>query len=213
MQLAIQQVLPVYFNESVTQTSEIWGKDLVFEKGQLVKIVAPSGSGKSSLINFLYGMRNDYKGAISYSGKNMNQLSLEELARYRKDHISIVFQDMKLFADQTVQQNLEIKRQLNPYHPAEKINEMALRLGVGDRLTYQCGTCSYGEQQRVAIIRSLLQPFDLLLLDEPFSHLDNDNSEKAMQLILEEAKSRKATVIFADLERSEIFPYNRLYHL
>ena len=158
-------------------------------------------------------MRSDYNGTISYSGKSMSRFSLEELARYRKDHISIVFQDMKLFEDQTVQQNLEIKRQLNPYHPVEKIKEMAMQLGVADRLAYKCGTCSYGEQQRVAIIRSLLQPFDLLLLDEPFSHLDNDNSEKAMRLILEEAQSRKATVIFADLERSEIFPYTRLYDL
>ena len=133
MQLAIQQVLPVYFNESVTQTSEIWGKQLVFEKGELIKIVAPSGSGKSSLINFLYGMRSDYNGTISYSGKSMSRFSLEELARYRKDHISIVFQDMKLFEDQTVQQNLEIKRQLNPYHPVEKIKEMAMQLGVADR--------------------------------------------------------------------------------
>ena len=136
-------------------------------------------------------MRNDYNGTISYSGKNISQFSLEELARYRKDHISIVFQDMKLFADQTVQENLEIKRQLNPYHPAEKIKEMAKRLGIGDRLSYKCGTCSYGEQQRIAIIRSLMQPFDILLLDEPFSHLDNNNSEKAMQLMLEEAECEK----------------------
>src|SRR5215475_12672485 len=128
MQLSIRQLLPAYFNENVTQTSGIWGKDLVFEKGALIKIVAPSGSGKSSLVNFLYGMRKDYKGTISYSGKNIGQLSPEELARYRKDHISVVFQDMKLFGDQPVQQNLEIKRQLNPYHPAEKIKEMAEKL-------------------------------------------------------------------------------------
>ncbi len=213
MQLAIRHLLPTYFNETVTQTSEIWGKDLVFEKGEFIKIVAPSGSGKSSLINFLYGIRNDYNGTISYAGKELNKFSIEQLAGYRKDHISIVFQDMKLFADQTVQQNLEIKRQLNPYHPAEKIKEMAHRLGIADRLQYKCGTCSYGEQQRIAIIRSMMQPFDILLLDEPFSHLDNNNSEKAMQLMLEETRARNATILFADLERSDIFPFTRLYHL
>ncbi|MFI5129489.1 MAG: ATP-binding cassette domain-containing protein [Chitinophagales bacterium] len=213
MQLAIHQLLPTYFEESSTLTSEIWGRELHFNSNEFIKIVAPSGSGKSSLINFMYGMRKDYTGSISYSGKNINQFTLEELARYRRDHISIVFQDLKLFADQTVQHNLEIKRQLNPYHPAEKIKEMAERLGVADRLSYKCGVCSYGEQQRIAIIRSLLQPFEILLLDEPFSHLDNDNSEKAMQLMLEESRARGATVIFADLERSEIFPFTRLYHL
>jgi putative ABC transport system ATP-binding protein len=213
MQLKIQQLLPTYFDKESTLQSEIWGKDLVFEKGELVKIIAPSGSGKTSLISFLYGMRNDYTGTISYNQHKIPQSSPEELSRYRKNHISIVFQDLRLFPDQTVQQNLEIKRQLNPYHPAEKISEMAGRLGIGTKLNSTCSTCSYGEQQRTAIIRSLLQPFDILLLDEPFSHLDNANAEKAMELMLEESRLRNATIIFADLERIDYFPYTRLFHL
>ena len=213
MQLVIRQLLPTYFNENAAQVSEIWGKELVVDKGEMIKIVAPSGSGKSSLINFLYGMRTDYTGSISYSGKDLNRFSVEELARHRRDHISIVFQDMRLFPDQTAQQNLELKRQLKPYHPPEKIKEMAERLGIGNKLSLKSSTCSYGEQQRIAIIRSLMQPFDMLLLDEPFSHLDKNNSEKAMQLMLEETRARNASIIFVDLERSEIFPFTRLYHL
>lgn len=213
MQLTIRHLLPTFFDQGITQTSEIWGKELVFEKGDLVKIVAPSGSGKSTLINFIYGMRKEYNGTILYSGKNINQLSLEDLARYRKDYISIVFQDLRLFPEQTVRENIEIKRQLNPYHPNGKITEMANRLGIGSKLSSGCRTCSYGEQQRIAIIRSLMQPFDILLLDEPFSHLDNKNSEKAMELMLEESRKRNATIIFADLERIDYFPFTRLYHL
>lgn len=213
MQLTIRNLLPAYFDKSVTRSSEIWGKDLEFNKGDLIKIVAPSGSGKSSLINFLYGMRNEFTGSISYSGKNISRFSAEEMANHRKEYLSIVFQDLRLFPDQTVRENIEIKRQLNPYHPAEKITEMAGRLGIGNKLHSRCGTCSYGEQQRIAIIRSLMQPFDILLLDEPFSHLDNNNSEKAMELMLEEAKARNATIIFADLERIDYFPFTRLYHL
>jgi ABC-type lipoprotein export system ATPase subunit len=213
MQLVIRNLLPAYFHEGSSQTSDIWGKELVFEKAELIKIVAPSGKGKTSLIHFLYGTRADYKGDILYSDKNIRHSSPEGLAKFRKDNISIVFQDMKLFPDQTARENLEIKRQLNPYHPAEKITEMANRLGIGDRLSSKCSTCSYGEQQRIAIIRSLLQPFDILLLDEPFSHLDNKNAENAMALILEEARSRNATIIFADLERIDYFPFTRLFHL
>jgi putative ABC transport system ATP-binding protein len=213
MQLAIRNLLPSYFNESSAQTSDIWRKDLVFEKSELIKIVAPSGTGKSSFINFLYGARNDYQGTINYAEKNIRSFSAEELAAFRKDHISIVFQDMRLFADQTAEQNLEIKRQLNPYHPPEKIKEMAERLGIGERLSFQCSTCSYGEQQRIAIIRSLMQPFDILLLDEPFSHLDQNNSEKAMELMLEESRARNAAIIFVDLERFDPFPFTRLFHL
>jgi|SRR6218665_485150 len=213
MQLTISNLLPAYFEKTRTQTSEIWGKDLAWKKGELIKIIAPSGSGKSSLVNFLYGMRRDFDGTIRYDQQDILRANQEEIAAIRKDHISIVFQDLRLFPDQTVQDNLEIKRQLNPYHPAEKIREMADRLGIGNKLGSLSRTCSYGEQQRVAIIRALMQPFDFLLLDEPFSHLDNNNSLLAMELMLEEAKARQASIIFADLERIEFFPFTRLFHL
>jgi ABC-type lipoprotein export system ATPase subunit len=213
MQLQINNLLPTYFDESTKMSSELWGEKLSFSKGDLVKIVAPSGSGKTSLIHFLYGLRNEYTGSISYDSNDLKKLSIEELAGFRKDHLSIVFQDLRLFPTQSVWENLEIKRQLNPYHPPEKIKEMAERLGIADKLQSPGGQCSYGEQQRIAIIRSLLQPFDFLLLDEPFSHLDNANSEKAMQLILEETKQRNACILFADLERIEFFPFTKLLHL
>lgn len=213
MQLALNDVLPVYFDSGRKESSEIWGKSLVFEKGALVKIVAPSGSGKSSLMHFLYGIRREYNGAISFNNKEAKSYTIEELASLRKDHLSIVFQDLRLFGEQTVGENIELKRQLNPYHPAEKIVEMAERLGIANKLQTKARICSYGEQQRVAIIRALMQPFDFLLLDEPFSHLDNRNSEKANELMVEEAKARGATIIFADLERIDFFPYTRILHL
>lgn len=213
MQLQIKNLLPTYFDESRKNNSELWGKDLVFNSGELVKIVAPSGSGKTSLIHFLYGMRQLYSGNIIYDKNELKNYSIETLAGFRKNKLSIVFQDMRLFPQQSVKENLEIKRQLFPFHPPEKIQEMCERLGIGDKLKSLCSNCSYGEQQRVSIIRALLQPFDFLLLDEPFSHLDNANSEKAMELILEEAKKRAACVLFADLERVEFFPYTRLLHL
>ncbi|WP_315818018.1 ATP-binding cassette domain-containing protein [Paraflavitalea speifideaquila] len=178
MTITLQDVLPSYFDESRRQQSEVWGKQLVFNKGEYIKIVAPSGSGKTSLSHFLYGMRNEYNGNILYDKATLHSFSVEDFARYRKDHISIVFQDLRLFPEQTVRENLELKRQLNPFHPPEKITEMAERLGIGNKLSTKSRICSYGEQQRVAIIRSLLQPFDFLLLDEPFSHLDDNNSKK-----------------------------------
>jgi putative ABC transport system ATP-binding protein len=213
MTLQIQQILPTYFEAERILQSEIWGKNLQFEKGELIKIVAPSGSGKSSLMHFLYGMRHDYNGTINWNNKSTRSFSIEEMAGLRKNNFSIVFQDLRLFPEQTVFSNIDIKRQLNPYHPAEKIKEMAERLGIDSKLNSLAKTCSYGEQQRIAIIRSLMQPFDFLLLDEPFSHLDNANSEKAMQLMIEEADKRKAAIIFADLERVDYFPFQKLLHL
>lgn len=213
MELSLQQILPTYFDPARTTTSEVWGKSLTFKNGDYVKIVAPSGSGKTSLMHFLYGMRNEYNGEIRYSAKDIKQFTIGDFASYRKDHVSIVFQDLRLFPEQTVFENIEIKRQLNPFHPPERIHEMAERLGIADKLQSKSRICSYGEQQRTSIIRALMQPFDFLLLDEPFSHLDNQNSERAMELMLEESKRRNAAIIFADLERIDYFPYQQLYHL
>ena len=213
MYLNLQNLLPLYFEESKKQTSEIWGKELRFEKGEMIKIVAPSGSGKTSLTHFVYGTRTDYSGAISYNDNNIKQFSFENFASWRKDHISIVFQDLRLFPEQTVFENIDIKRQLNPFHPAEKIKLMAERLGIGGKLSSKARTCSYGEQQRVAIIRSLMQPFDFLMLDEPFSHLDNVNRQNSMELMIDEAKARGAAIILADLQRVDFFPYTKIFHL
>lgn len=213
MQIQLASVIPTFFEWEKINGSSIWDKNISFSKGQHIHIIAPSGSGKTSLIHFIYGLRSDYSGSIFYNDDNIRNISLDKLSLYRQKNISIVFQDLRLFHDQTVLQNLEIKRQLDPYHPAEKIEEMAKRLGIESRLPKFAKTCSYGEQQRIAIIRSLLQPFDFLLLDEPFSHLDDANRLKAMELIVEECTERKASMIFADLKMLDFFKGERVFEL
>lgn len=187
----------------------MWQQEVVLKKNEHVHIVAPSGSGKTSLIHFLYGIRKDYEGNILYNSENTKSFDAEKTALWRQQHISIVFQDLRLFAEQTVLQNFEIKRLLKPFHAENKIIEMARRLGIESKLSKLCKTCSYGEQQRIAIIRSLLQPFDFLLLDEPFSHLDEANRLKAMELMEEEAAARNATIVLADLREIEYFKAER----
>ena len=213
MQLFLQETVPIYFEKEQITTSEIWGKNVSFSKGEHVHIVAPSGSGKTSLIHFIYGMRKDYEGAIIYQDKNIRNFSLEDISLFRQKNISIVFQDLRLFTEQTVRENIEIKRQLDPYHPSQKIDEMAKRLGIESKLNKLCKTCSYGEQQRIAIIRSLMQPFDFLLLDEPFSNLDENNRAKAFALIEEECKHRNASMVFADLKELDFFRGERILKL
>ncbi|WP_300604438.1 ATP-binding cassette domain-containing protein [Niabella sp.] len=213
MKLEIKNLLPVYFEEERKSTSEIWGKERSFSNGDLVNIVAPSGTGKTSLVHFLYKMRESYSGTILYDDQPLNQFNREAIAALRKDQVSIILQDMRLFEEQTILENLEVKRQLSPYHPQERIIEMARRLGVDHRLNALAKNCSYGEQQRAVIIRAMLQPFGVLLMDEPFSHLDHANSKKAIDLILEETAARKALVLFAELEKATGFPATHLYHL
>ena len=90
---------------------------------------------------------------------------------------------------------------------------MAATLGISNKLNNQVKTCSYGEQQRIAIIRALQQPFEFLLMDEPFSHLDENNRKIATALIEEEAAKRNAGIILADLKRVEYFKADRILHL
>ncbi|MBP6022151.1 ATP-binding cassette domain-containing protein [Ferruginibacter sp.] len=213
MQIQLQKVVPTFIEEEKISRSQIWNSSVIFNEGEKIEIVAPSGSGKTSLIHFLYGLRKDYNGTIAYNANSIAAFNAEHFAIYRQQHISIVFQDLRLFAEQTVLQNLEIKRQLNPYHTESKIAAMAKRLGIENKLNKLCKTCSYGEQQRIAIIRALQQPFNFLLLDEPFSHLDEANRKKAMELMEEEAAIRKATIVLADLKAIEYFNADRTLHL
>ena len=213
MQILLQQVVPTFFENTKNIASQIWDKNVVCAAHQKIHIIAPSGSGKTSLIHFLYGLRNDYKGEIFYNQTDIKNSSIENFSTWRQQHISIVFQDLRIFAAQTVLQNIEVKRVLAPYHTADKITAMAARLGIENKLNKLCNTCSYGEQQRIAIIRSLMQPFNFILLDEPFSHLDEKNRRIAMELIEEEAAARNASIILADLKRIEYFNADTIFYL
>jgi ABC-type lipoprotein export system ATPase subunit len=213
MQISLQQITPVFLEENKIAESAIWNKTMLFAKEERIHIIASSGKGKTSLIHFLYGLRNDYNGKILYNNEDIKNFDKEKFSNWRRQHISIIFQDLRLFPEQTVLQNLEIKRLLSPYHSESKITVMAKRLGIENKLSKFCKTCSYGEQQRIAIIRSLQQPFDFLLLDEPFSHLDEDNRKLAMELIEEECTARKASIILADLKLIEYFKADKIIYL
>lgn len=197
--IKLNKIIPVYIKEEKTNSSDIWNRNILFEEGLIYQIIAPSGTGKTSLLHMLYGNNNSYTGSIEINQHNLKTEDKEILSQLRSNNISIVFQDLRLFADHTAFENIEIKRVLKPYHTQSRIEEMAKKLGVFEKLNQKIATCSYGEQQRIAIIRALQQPFNFLLLDEPFSHLDDKNALLAWQLMMEEAKDRNASIILADL--------------
>jgi len=213
MQIELRQVAPDYIELEKRNASQIWDQHVTINKGEHLHIVAPSGSGKTSLMHFIYGLRKDYSGAVFYGNTDIRNLSVENFSSFRQNKISIIFQDMRLFEDQGVRENIEIKRILDPYYPAEKIDEMAQRLGIENKLNQLAKTCSYGEQQRIAIIRALMQPFEFLLLDEPYSHLDEMNRKKAMELIYEECEKRGAAMIFADLKPLDFLKGEKIVYL
>lgn len=213
MQIQLQSVVPDYFTSGQITRSEVWGKEVSIQKGAHLHIVAPSGSGKTSLIHFIYGLRKDFSGTIQVGAKDIREMGAEAYASLRKQSVSIIFQDLRFFENLTALENIEIKRILDPYTTPQEVTQMAQRLGIAHKLDQPIRTCSYGEQQRVAIIRALVQPFDFILLDEPYSHLDEDNRLKAMNLLYEQCEKRNAAMIFADLKPLDFLKGERVLML
>ncbi|MRG46422.1 ATP-binding cassette domain-containing protein [Chitinophaga sp. SYP-B3965] len=216
MQIQLSAVVPVPLRDKVLQQqSDIWNRDITFSPAQFIKIKAPSGTGKTTLVHYLYNIRYDYTGTIRINDKPWPSYAKDQLAVMRQQQISVIFQDLRLFDQLTALENIELKRVMlpEPYYPAEKIKEMADRLGVSHVLNQSGATLSYGERQRIAIIRALMQPFEWLMMDEPFSHLDEANASKAAKLIAEECTARKAGFVLTDLDHDQHFDYHVTYHL
>jgi putative ABC transport system ATP-binding protein len=215
MQLELQNIVPVPLKEKLLQRpSGFWNKTLAFESGEWVKIKAPSGTGKTTFVHFIYKLRKDYEGKILWDGKNLLSIEQEGLAALRQQNVSIIFQDLRLFPNLTARENIELNRVLQaPFYESAVIDEMANVLGIAAILNQKASLCSYGEQQRIAIIRSLVQPFQWLIMDEPFSHLDHKNIEKAAALIESECRKRNAGFILTDLEDDACFKYTQCLNL
>ncbi len=211
MQFQLNHIVTTPLKDIFSQRqSDIWNKDITFFKEEYIKIKAPSGTGKTTFIHILYKLRHDFEGQVLYDSTNIIEIQKDELAIIRQQKISIIFQDLRLFPNLTAAENIELKRVMQtPIYEKNIIHEMAEKLGIVHILKQKAGLCSYGEQQRIAIIRALVQPFDWLLMDEPFSHLDEQNTHKAALLIAEECAKRKAGFIITDLDEDNHFNYTK----
>lgn len=192
-----------------SEGSAIWNQHLVFESGKFYHIHAVSGKGKSTLIQTLYGIHQEYHGEMHINQKPIVSGDLTHWTALRSQVLGIVFQDLRLIPELTVLQNIELKRNLNPVYPKEHVLNMLAQLGLEKKTAQACKTLSYGERQRVALVRALSAPFQFLFLDEPFSHLDHKNIERAITLIDTEVRKRSAALLLADLEVDSYFPYHQ----
>jgi len=215
MQITLNNVVPIPLKEKLLQRhSDIWNVQQTFNPHEWVKIKAPSGTGKTTLTHILYKLRFDFLGDVLWDNKNINSIVGDDLAQIRQRKTSIVFQDLRVFINLTARENIELNRVLQqPYYESSMIDAMAEKLGISHILNQRAGLCSYGEQQRIAIIRSLIQPFEFLLMDEPFSHLDRANTVIAASLIAEECKKRNAAFLLTDLDDDDHFNYHRKLNL
>lgn len=215
MKILLDHIIPTPLKDRFSQNgSDIWNSSVQFTQGEYIKIKAPSGTGKTTLVHILYQIRHDYEGKIIIDGRPATEITGDALALLRQKQVSIIFQDLRLFPQLTARENIDLKRVMRkPLYELSVINEMAEELGIAGIMDQEAGLCSYGEQQRIAIIRSLMQPFDWLIMDEPFSHLDIENTKKAAALIARECRKRDAGFIITDLDEDSHFAYSRQLHL
>ena len=179
--------------------SDIWQKDVCFERGHHYLIEADSGKGKSTFCSYILGYRHDYSGQVLFDEKDSRSYSISDWSNLRQRHISCLFQELRLFPELTAFENVEIKNKLTSHKTRQQIEGWFERLGIADKLTAKVGRMSFGQQQRVALMRCLVQPFDFLLADEPISHLDDRNAETMAALIKEEADHQGASIIVTSI--------------
>ena len=131
----------------------------------------------------------------------------------RNGNIGFVFQFYNLIPNLTALENVQLKNNLTGYKKKKEILAFFEKLGLSDKLNVKAGKLSFGQQQRVAFIRALCQPFDFLFLDEPISHLDDDNSRIMGEIIIGEAKKQQAGVIATSIGKHIELPYQRILQL
>lgn len=212
-EIRLKGVVPEIFAERKDIVSDIWHADAVFERGKTYLIEAASGTGKSSLCSYLYGQRGDYRGEISFDGEDVKRYGINHWCDIRQHNISILFQDLRLFGELTALENVEIKNRITKHRDLKQIEMWFEELGIGDKLNARIDRMSYGQQQRVALIRALCQPYDFLFLDEPISHLDDRNSDIMRDIILREAKMSGAAVVATSIGKHMNIEYDKILRL
>lgn len=163
--------------------------------GEAAGLVGPSGSGKSTLLMVLAGLERADSGTVRCAGQDLTQLGEDALARFRRDHIGIVFQSFHLIPTMTALENVAIPLEFAGRADAFARAEEELRLvGLEHRLTHYPGQLSGGEQQRVALARAVAGDPDILLADEPTGNLDQATGAEIIELMFD-LHARKGTTL------------------
>lgn len=210
MKIQFSSVIPDPLSSIDHHNESIWNSN--FEIDSLInsKIIlnATSGKGKTTFTNLLLGIRNDFSGEIAINEINIKSFSVTDWVIIREKKISAVHQDLQLFNNLTALENIELKNNLTNSLTSNEIEILLKQVDLFDKKDQIIGTMSMGQKQRIAIIRALCQPFEWLILDEPFSHLDDKNSEICFELIQKRCDQLKAGFILTSLDPVKTFQFD-----
>ncbi|MCF8226496.1 MAG: ATP-binding cassette domain-containing protein [Bacteroidales bacterium] len=200
MRYRLENLIPLPMVELNTSGSSIWEADsFSFIQGETYLVEAESGKGKTSLLSMMYGLRKDYSGNLYLDGNNARHFNAKEWSVTRKNRVSYIFQGLELFDDLSALENILLKNRITNFKTEKQIVDMAEHLNVAGFLHKKSGILSFGQRQRMAIVRALCQPFEFLLADECFSHIDKKHEDAALKLIISESNRQNAGFILTSL--------------
>ena len=203
--LELKQIKLHYKNYN-TSVEVIKGIDLKIHSGEKVAVVGKSGSGKTSLIMLIGGLEKPSSGEIIFDQQLISSFSEDQLADIRKQKIGIVFQSFYLIPNYTALENVSLILEINGDKNAkQQAEELLVQFGLKDRLDHFPTQLSGGEQQRVAIARSMAVKPKMILADEPTGNLDSENSDMISKLLFEYADKNQSSLVLVthDLKFAE----------
>ena len=172
------------------------GCDLQADAGEAVGLVGPSGSGKTTILMVIAGLEAVTEGKVEVAGQDLRHLDEDALARFRRDHVGIVFQAFHLIPAMTALENVAVPLEFRGVPQARAIASQALdAVGLGHRLSHYPGQLSGGEQQRVAMARALAAGAQIILADEPTGNLDQETGQTIMELLFRLQRERGTTLL------------------
>lgn len=170
--------------------------DLIIKKKETISIVGESGSGKTSLIMLIGGLEKVTSGKIYFQDQDITSLTEDEVSEIRRKNIGIVFQSFYLIPNYTAVENVALTLELNKFKkPYDQAKELLDRFGLKNRLNNLPSQLSGGEQQRVAIARSIAMKPELILADEPTGNLDSENSKMISDILFNYVKEEESSLI------------------
>lgn len=211
--IILKNVVPHAFDGVSDLPSDLWGKEVKLPRGETYLIESDSGGGKSSLCHYLIGYRCDYNGQILFDSEDIRRFSRSRWMDVRQSHISHLFQELRLFPELTAWENVMLKNQITATLTSTAIADAFARLGLKDKCHVPCAHLSLGQQQRVAAIRAVAQPFDFMLIDEPVSHLDDYNAHVLGEFLSETCLERNASLVVMSIGKHPKLTYTHTIRL
>jgi putative ABC transport system ATP-binding protein len=195
--LALKHLRHAYNGQEVLRLDD-WS----VAEGENWLVLGPSGSGKTTLLHILAGILAPTEGSVSIAGRALGELPASELDRFRGRNIGIVFQRLHLISSLTVLGNLLLAQYLaGSRQDSRAANLLLANLGMADKANSRPHALSFGQSQRAAVARAVINKPRLILADEPTSNLDDANAAAALDVLLAQARACNATVVIATHDR------------